>query len=51
MADITMCSGKDCPLRGTCKRFMGKPTMLFQPYFKEAPYDKTVESCGNYYKI
>lgn len=51
MADITMCTGKDCPLRGSCKRFMAKVTMLYQQYFPEVPYDKTTKNCGNYNKI
>ena len=51
MADITMCTGKDCPIRGKCRRFMAKVSMLYQSYFKEVPYDKTIGSCGNYYEI
>lgn len=46
-----MCYGKGCPLRGSCKRFNAEVVMLYQPYFTETPYDKTTESCGDYYEI
>lgn len=39
MADITLCSGKGCPLAGDCKRFDGNtPGGFRQSYFMEPPW-------------
>ena len=38
MADITMCDGKDCPLKETCLRFTSEPNKHRQSYFTHAPY-------------
>jgi hypothetical protein len=32
MADITMCSGKDCPLKLECKRYLATPSLWGQSY-------------------
>lgn len=37
MADITMCSGTDCPQKESCYRFTAKPSEYRQSYFMEAP--------------
>ena len=44
MADITMCSGKNCPLKRNCKRFTATPGM-WQSYFSEPPYDWERKIC------
>ena len=37
MADITMCSGNDCPVKETCYRFTAKPSDFRQSYFFQPP--------------
>jgi hypothetical protein len=37
MPDISMCKGKECPLKKECYRFRAKPDYL-QAYFMEVPY-------------
>jgi hypothetical protein len=37
MADITMCGGKDCPLKEKCYRFTAPKSKYGQSYFFEAP--------------
>jgi hypothetical protein len=44
MADITMCSGKDCPLKRNCKRFTATPGM-WQSYFSVLPYNFKTKIC------
>jgi len=48
MPDITMCSGKDCPLKETCYRYKAKPDE-YQSYFMEAPYNDG--ECNHYWEI
>lgn len=50
MADITMCSGKNCPLRGRCYRYAAKPSEYRQSYFVEPPFDKEKQECEYFYK-
>lgn len=38
MPDITMCEGKDCPLKEKCLRFKSIPSEFRQSYFLETPY-------------
>ena len=45
MADITMCSGKDCPLKEKCYRFKATANEFRQSYFCEIPFDVEDESC------
>jgi len=37
MADISMCSGFECPLRDTCYRYTAKPSER-QSWFIKPPY-------------
>lgn len=37
MADITMCQGKECPLKDKCYRYKAKPDE-YQSYFGEPPF-------------
>ena len=37
MPDITMCTGKDCPIKEKCYRYTAKPDEFRQSYF-DAPY-------------
>lgn len=32
MSDISMCEGKDCPIRDKCRRFTAKPNPYRQSY-------------------
>lgn len=38
MADITMCEGKDCPLKEKCRRFTDTPTPKRQSWFTISPW-------------
>lgn len=48
MPDVTMCLGKDCPLKETCYRYKAKPDE-YQYYFMEAPFKD--KECNYYWKI
>ncbi len=37
MPDITMCKGKDCPLKDKCYRHRATPTPHWQSYFVDSP--------------
>ena len=52
MADITMCSGEDCPLKESCYRFTAESNEFRQSYFLTPPFDgKTCEKyCESIYK-
>lgn len=39
MPDITMCWGRECPLKQNCYRYTAKPSEFRQSYFKEIPWD------------
>lgn len=43
MADITVCTGKNCPLRESCHRYTA-PHGLYQSFI-EAPYDVHSGTC------
>lgn len=51
MPDITMCAGKDCPLKDKCYRFTAKPNPYWQSYFMKTPYDKNKKDCEHFWKI
>ena len=46
MPDITMCSGKNCPLSLTCKRYTSTPSQR-QSYFGKPPIKK--DKCDYYW--
>ena len=35
--DITMCDGKECPMKENCYRFTATPNKFRQSYFMKAP--------------
>jgi hypothetical protein len=37
MADISMCSGQDCPVKEKCYRFTAPKSLIAQSYFTESP--------------
>jgi hypothetical protein len=45
MPDISLCSGKDCPIKNTCNRFTAKPDEIAQSYFTGVPYNSKEEIC------
>lgn len=45
MPDISMCSGKGCPLKDKCYRAVAIPDEHWQSYFAMAPYDAEEEDC------
>ena len=50
MPDITMCEGKDCPLKETCYRYTATPNEYRQSYFVNPPYDEEKKECTHYWK-
>jgi hypothetical protein len=48
MPDITMCSGKNCPLAKTCYRAQAKADK-YQSYFMTPPYNHEAEECEYYW--
>jgi len=48
MADITMCEGKDCPLKETCFRFTAEHNEFYQAYFIIVPFKDG--KCEHYWK-
>jgi len=52
MADITMCTGEDCPLKESCYRFTANASEHWQSYFTEPPIIKGEEvTCEYYWEI
>ncbi len=51
MPDITMCEGKDCPLKEKCHRFKAEPSKYRQSYFTEIPYNKEIQTCDHLWEI
>ena len=49
MPDITMCEGKDCPLKETCYRYTAKPSEFRQSYFAEVPFNKEEKKCDHFW--
>ena len=49
MADITKCSGIDCPIKETCYRFTAKASDFRQSWFFETPIKDGV--CDMYYEL
>jgi hypothetical protein len=49
MPDITMCEGKDCPLKETCYRYLADPSRYRQSYFMEPPFKD--KECEHYWNI
>jgi len=47
MADITMCKGKNCPIRDNCYRFTAKKDTIGQSYFVKEPIENGV--CDMYW--
>ena len=39
MADITKCSGKDCPVKEKCSRFTAEDSEYGQSYFVDPPFE------------
>ncbi len=48
MADITMCTGVDCPRKNQCYRFTASKG-VYQSYFLNVVYDKIKDSCDEYW--
>ena len=49
MSDITMCTGKECPLKETCYRYTAPKNEYRQSYFQFVPYDHESGDCEFYY--
>lgn len=50
MADITMCTGVDCPLKKDCYRYTAIKDEYYQSFLIEVPYDVTKQSCPYYWE-
>ena len=51
MPDITMCEGKECPIKETCYRHTADPNPYRQSYFMEIPYNLKEGKCDHFMKI
>lgn len=51
MADITKCTGENCPIKEMCYRFTAKEDELYQSYFTETPgkLENNTFSCDMYW--
>ncbi len=49
MADITMCEGRNCPLKEKCYRHTAIPNIYRQSYFVYMPYDESKENCPDFW--
>jgi hypothetical protein len=38
MADVTMCSGTDCPIKESCYRFTAPKSEIMQSWFFKTPF-------------
>lgn len=47
MPDISMCTGKECPIKNTCYRYIARPSEYRQSYFMSPPY-KPDGSCESH---
>lgn len=45
MTDITLCDGKDCPLKDSCYRYLAKRDPWIQSFFLAAPYEEDTHKC------
>lgn len=50
MVDISMCSGKNCPLKEKCYRFKAKPNKFMQSYFTIPPI-KEDGTCEHFWEM
>ena len=50
MADITMCSGENCPLKRNCKRF-NSTAGIWQSYFSVLPYNFETKICKMFWNV
>lgn len=50
MPDISMCSGKDCPLKETCYRYTARPCEFWQSWFTNPPIEKDSKECNYYWE-
>lgn len=50
MPDISMCSGKDCPLKESCYRFKAVPSEYRQSWLVTPPYNPETKTCDHYWE-
>jgi hypothetical protein len=48
MADITMCDGKECPIKDRCYRHTATKSN-WQSFFTHTPYNKELGICGDFW--
>jgi len=51
MADITKCSGDNCPIKETCYRFTAVDSKWLQSYFEKIPYNHERKICDYFMKV
>jgi len=49
MPDISMCKGKDCPLKENCYRYTATPS-CYQTFFVNPPYNREKRECDYYWE-
>lgn len=51
MSDISICEGKDCPLKENCYRYKAVPNPYRQSFFANIPYDLKEKKCEYFWEI
>jgi hypothetical protein len=51
MADITKCSGDNCPIKENCYRFTAVENEYRQSYFIKIPYNHESKICDYFMKV
>lgn len=49
MADITMCSGNNCPIKEDCYRYTALANPYWQSFFTTAPFNESTNQCSEFY--
>jgi len=49
MPDITMCEGKQCPIKDDCHRYTAEPTPMRQSWFMTVPYRPDTDHCPHFW--
>lgn len=50
MADITMCTGENCSLKGSCFRYKTEAAEINQNMFLTPPFDDLTNECKEYWE-
>ena len=51
MADVSCCTGTECPKKNVCYRHTAPTNDFWQSYFVEAPLDKDTKVCAYFWPV